>query len=75
MGWALHLGCSPELIGILGALPFASQLIQLPSAWLSCVAGYRRVAIVTVAGFALMAASSPALCGGGSSTGWVRARS
>lgn len=49
MGWALYLRCSPELIGILGALPFASQLVQLPSAWLSCVAGYRRVAIFAVA--------------------------
>jgi MFS family permease len=48
-GWALFLGCSPALIGILGALPFLAQLVQPPAARLVDRFGPRRVALVTVA--------------------------
>jgi len=48
-GWALHLGCGPALIGLLGALPFLSQLVQLPAARLTARFGARRVALVAVA--------------------------
>jgi MFS family permease len=47
-GWALHLGCSTLEVGLLGALPFLSQAIQLPSAWLTATLGRRRVAVATV---------------------------
>src|SRR6267143_3765235 len=32
-GWALYLDLTPVLVGVLGALPFAAQLVQIPSAW------------------------------------------
>src|SRR6266545_604214 len=47
-GWALHLDCGPALIGILGALPFLAQLVQLPAARLTARFGARRVALVAV---------------------------
>ena len=47
--WALHLGCSTRLIGILGAMPFLAQLFQLPGAWLTSRLGARRSALWTVA--------------------------
>ncbi|HEX8825434.1 MAG TPA: MFS transporter [Archangium sp.] len=49
MGWALYLGCGPFWVGLLGALPFLAQLMQLPGAWLTSRHGPRRVALVTVA--------------------------
>ncbi len=48
-GWALHLGAGPVAVGLLGALPFLSQLAQLPAAWLTAALGRRRVAVVAVA--------------------------
>src|SRR6266545_3219148 len=48
-GWALHLDCGPALIGLLGALPFLAQLVQLPAARLVARFGPRRVALVAVA--------------------------
>ncbi len=48
-GWALYLGCSPFLVGLLGALPFLAQLMQLPGAWLTSRFGARRMALLTVA--------------------------
>lgn len=45
VGWALHLGCGPLVIALLGALPFVSQIVQFPSAWLSSALGSRQVAI------------------------------
>ncbi len=48
-GWALYLNCSALCIGILGALPFLSQLVQLPAAWFTSFLGHRRVAIAAVA--------------------------
>src|SRR5207302_1661887 len=45
---ALYLDLAPVLVGILGALPFAAQLVQIPSAWLSEVHGSRRTALWTI---------------------------
>jgi MFS family permease len=46
--WALYLDLAPVLVGILGALPFAAQLVQIPSAWLTQVHGSRRTALWTI---------------------------
>ncbi len=48
MGWALYLGCGPFWVGLLGALPFLAQLMQLPGAWLTSRFGARRMALRTV---------------------------
>lgn len=48
MAWALAFGGGAMLISLLGALPFLSQLVQFPAAWLSSRSGARRVAIVAV---------------------------
>jgi hypothetical protein len=48
-GWALHLGFGAALIGLLGALPFLAQLLQLPAARLVARLGPRRVALVSIA--------------------------
>src|SRR5712692_2136032 len=47
-GWALYLGLTPVLVGVLGALPFAAQVVQVPSAWLTRVRGSRRTALWTI---------------------------
>ncbi len=44
--WALYLGASPVLIALLAALPYLSQLVQFPSAWLTSRVGARKVALV-----------------------------
>jgi MFS family permease len=49
MGWALHLGCDAQVVGILGALPFLAQLGQIPGAWLTARWGPRRAALLTIA--------------------------
>jgi MFS family permease len=46
--WALALGAGPVWLGLLGALPFLSQLIHLPSAWITSRLGRRRTAILAV---------------------------
>src|SRR5689334_14974962 len=46
--WALYLGLTPVLVGVLGALPFAAQLVQIPSAWLTRVHGSRKTALWTI---------------------------
>jgi hypothetical protein len=46
--WALQLGATPFVIGLLGALPLAAQVFHLPSAFLTHVLGPRRVAIAAV---------------------------
>ncbi len=46
--WALYLGCGPLMVGLLAALPFLGQFVQLPAAWLSSTFGARRVCIVSV---------------------------
>lgn len=46
--WALYLDLSPFLIGMLGALPFAAQLAQLPCAWVTHVRGSKRTAVAAL---------------------------
>ncbi|HZR11205.1 MAG TPA: MFS transporter [Myxococcales bacterium] len=46
--WALYLELSPLLIGLLGALPFSAQLVQLPASWITRRFGGRRVALWTI---------------------------
>lgn len=47
-GWALYLGCTTFAIGLLAALPFIAQVLQLPAVWISSAFGKRRVAILAV---------------------------
>src|SRR5262245_62296811 len=46
--WALHLGASPLVIGLLGALPVACNVLNLPAAWLTHVVGRKRLAVAAV---------------------------
>ncbi len=46
--WALALKLSPFLVGVMTALPFFSQFIQFPAAWLTSTLGHRRVALGVV---------------------------
>src|SRR2546422_3574957 len=46
--WALYLELPPLLIGVLGALPFTAQLVQLPAAWCTRRFGSRRAALWTI---------------------------
>ncbi len=46
--WALYLGASPLAIGLLGALPIACNVLNLPAAWLTHVVGRKRLAVVAV---------------------------
>lgn len=48
-GWALHLRASPLEVGLLGAIPFLAQVVQIPAAWTTSLLGRRRVAIAAVA--------------------------
>ncbi len=48
IAWALHLGGNPFLVGLLGAIPFLSQVVHLPAAWMTSRWGYRRVAIFSI---------------------------
>jgi hypothetical protein len=46
--WALHLGATPFVIGLLGAFPLAAQVFHVPSAFLTQLLGPRPVAIAAV---------------------------
>jgi len=46
--WALHLGASPLVIGLLGALPVACNVLNLPAAWLTHIVGRKRLAVAAV---------------------------
>ncbi|MCA1827131.1 MAG: MFS transporter [Myxococcales bacterium] len=46
--WALWLELPPALIGLVGALPCAAQVVQLPAAWVSRRLGSRRHALWAV---------------------------
>lgn len=46
--WALHLGAARWMIGLLGALPFLAQLVQIPAAYITARLGLRRVAIASI---------------------------
>lgn len=47
-GWALHLGMSASLIGLVGALPVVAQILQLGGAFLTARFGHRRTALWAV---------------------------
>jgi MFS family permease len=47
-GWALYFGATPIVIGVLGALPFAAQIVQVPAAWLTQRVGAKPLALVAV---------------------------
>lgn len=49
-GWAIHLGGDPVLVGMLSALPIASQVVNLPAAWLTDHTARRRLAVLAVGG-------------------------
>ena len=44
-GWALFLGASPIVIGLLSALPLAAQIVQVPAAWLTQRIGAKPVTV------------------------------
>ena len=46
--WALYLGASPFMIGLLAALPLAAQVLQVPGAWLTLTFGPKTVAIAAI---------------------------
>ena len=46
--WALYLGASPFMIGLLAALPFAAQILQVPAAWLTLTFGPKAVAMAAI---------------------------
>ncbi len=48
-GWALHLGMSAKLIGMVGALPVVAQMLQMAGAFLTARFGHRRTALVSIA--------------------------
>lgn len=48
-GWALHLGMSAKLVGLVGALPVVAQVLQLAGAFLTARFGHRRTALAAVA--------------------------
>src|SRR5262249_11154855 len=52
--WALHLGASPLVIGLLAALPVASNVLNLPAAWLTHVVGRKRLAVTAIGASRLM---------------------
>jgi MFS family permease len=46
--WALYLGASPLVIGLLAALPIACNVLNVPAAWLTHIVGRKRLAVVAV---------------------------
>ena len=48
-GWALHLGMSAKLVGLVAALPVVVQVLQVAGAFLTARFGHRRTALVAVA--------------------------
>jgi MFS family permease len=47
-GWALYLGASPAVIGLLGALPLGAQVANLPAAWLTSARSRKAVTLWAV---------------------------
>ncbi len=47
-GWALYLGASAAVIGLLGALPFGAQVASLPAAWFTSARSRKTVALWAV---------------------------
>jgi hypothetical protein len=48
IGWALYLGASAAMIGFLGALPLAAQVVSLPAAWFTSARSRKAVTIWAV---------------------------
>jgi MFS family permease len=48
-GWALHLGMSAKLVGLVGAMPVVAQVLQLAGAFLTARFGHRRTALAAIA--------------------------
>jgi hypothetical protein len=46
--WAIQVGATPFVIGLLGALPLAAQILHLPSAFLTQLLGPKPVAITAI---------------------------
>lgn len=47
-GWALYLGASAAVIGLLGALPLGAQVASLPAAWFTSARSRKTVALWAV---------------------------
>jgi len=47
-GWALYLGASAAMIGLLGALPLGAQIANLPAAWFTGARSRKRVTVWAV---------------------------
>lgn len=47
-GWALHLGFGQGMVGLVCAIPVASQVFHLPAAWLTEWIGRRRLSLVAL---------------------------
>src|SRR5262245_23763710 len=47
-GWALYLGASAAIIGLLGALPLGAQVASLPAAWFTSARSRKTVALWAV---------------------------
>lgn len=47
-GWALHLGFTPGMVGLLGAVPVVSHVLHLPAALLTERIGRRRLSLVAL---------------------------
>jgi len=47
-GWALYLGASAAMIGLLGALPLGAQVAILPAAWFAGAGSRKRVTLWAV---------------------------
>ena len=45
--WAVELGASPLLLGVLWGLPYFGQVFQLPALWLTSHLGRKRAAVLT----------------------------
>jgi MFS family permease len=45
--WAVELGASPLLLGVLWGLPYFGQVFQVPALWLTSHLGRKRAAVVT----------------------------
>ena len=48
-GWALHLGMSAKLIGLVAAMPVVAQVLQLGGAVLTARFGHRRTTLAAIA--------------------------
>ena len=48
IGWALYLGASAAVIGFLGALPLAAQVVSLPAAWFTSARSRKAVTLWAV---------------------------